>query len=80
MKKNLKRDLQSWLKHWYLGGGADYNREILTPDSKRMEKIAYEYIRDILSNDEIISPNASPLSLPKSIRGAKKMTSPRRRD
>jgi len=64
MKKNLQSDLKGWLKHWYLGGGSAYNREILTPDSKRFEKIAYKYIRDILSNDEIISPTASPLSLP----------------
>jgi len=73
MKKNLQRDLQGWLKHWYLGGGSSYNRGILTPDSKKMEKIAYKTIRNILGNDEIISPNASPLSLPKSIRGVKKI-------
>jgi len=64
MKKNLQHDLKGWLKHWYLGGGSAYNREILTPDSRRMEKIAYKTIRDILSDDEIISPNASLLSLP----------------
>ena len=73
MKKNLQCDLRGWLKHWYLGGGSACNREILNSDSKRMEKIAYKTILDILSNDEIISPNASPLSLPKSIGGVKKI-------
>ena len=71
MRKNLQQDLKGWLKHWYLGGGSAYNREILTPESKQFEKIAYKLIRDILGNDKIISPNASPLSLPRKKRGGR---------
>ena len=62
MKKNLQSDLRMWLKHWYLGGGSDENRAILTPGAKVEEKIAYKMIRELLGNDSVIDPNASPLS------------------
>ena len=73
MRKNLQGNLRYWLKHWYLGGGRSYNRALLTPDAKNLEQIAYKLIYELLGNDTVISPNASPLSLPKSIGVVKKI-------
>ncbi|MBU2685653.1 MAG: hypothetical protein KKF27_20620 [Gammaproteobacteria bacterium] len=67
MKKNLRSDLRMWVKHWYLGGGSDENRVILTPGARAEEKIAYKMIWELLGNDAVIDPNASPLSVSRTI-------------
>jgi hypothetical protein len=69
--KNLRNELKGFLKHWYLGGGTTENRKILTPDTQAKEKIAYRMIRELLNDDDIISPTASPLSLPHKVQKRK---------
>lgn len=58
--ENLQKQLKGWVRHWYLG--AKTSRPYLSAEAKKQESKAYREVMSILSNEKVISKEASPLA------------------